>query len=61
MKKALLGLLVGAVASWVVPAFETKACGHEGAYMGLGYTQLFLFSPEKHCNCFCYKNMRIIP
>src|SRR3989338_5393360 len=46
MKKALLGLLVGAVASWVVPAFDTKACGHEGAYMGLGYTQLFLFSPE---------------
>jgi len=24
-----------------------SACGHEGIYLGLGYTQLFMYTPEK--------------
>ncbi|MDO8493972.1 MAG: hypothetical protein Q7S68_01370 [Deltaproteobacteria bacterium] len=48
MKKLLLAaiLLFAGVASLLIGS-EARACGHEGFYTGLGYSQLFQYTPDK--------------
>lgn len=41
-------LVVVCVLSLVMPVFarQTLACGHDSFYMGLGYEQIFMYTPE---------------
>ena len=47
MKKTLLTTIVTLGALLLLPTPTAQACGHEGFYTGVGYTQLFQYTPDK--------------
>ena len=46
-KQAMKRILALALFLLIFSIAKAHACGHEGTYAGLGYTQLFQFSPDR--------------
>jgi hypothetical protein len=51
MKNLLRPILLSvAFISLLLWSSDVRACGHEGIFIGLGYTQLFMYTPEHQIN-----------
>ena len=44
--RTALAVLIAAAATLLLAPTPARACGHDGFYMGLGYEQMFMFTPE---------------